>query len=429
MPTYSRVLGNQWRRRATLEDIQNRDLRQAVHHAYERVPYYHKLFKQLGLKPSDIRAVSDLEKVPILTKSIVKKNWSEFKPVNLRRIEYYERVTGGSTGTPFQYRISRHDRLLSATLLYRGWGYGTYEPGDRMVFLGGAAIGVVRKKGPLSQIEELMRNVSKLSSFDMGDANLEEYANHIKLRRPRFIRGYPSSIACLARYIEQHGISVPKVEGVFTTSEKLHPHMREKIRAVFNCEVFDNYGLNDGGVTAYECKEHSGLHVDTDRSLLEIVDGNGARIDDGEGVVLATSLHNEAMPFIRYDTGDIARISSEECSCGRHHRLLKDVTGRSVDILTTPEGTRVHGWLFLYTFWEVCKGIEEYQVVQENLETIRIRIVIDETFEDSQLEKIEQIVRDKSPGWNVQFEIVGSIDKGPSGKSKFIESRVKEGSE
>ena len=319
------------------------------------------LFKALGLLPRDIRTVEDLEKLPILTKDIIKEQWEEFKPANLSSMKYYNRATGGSTGTPMQYRISKHDRFLSGAILYRGWGYGGFELGDRMVMLAGSSLGIGTGSSLTTKIHEIARNLRKLSSFDMGEREMREYARSPQLiQAPRFIRGYASSIYFFARWLEENQISVPSPEGVFTTAEKLFPHMRETIGDVFACDVYDNYGLNDGGISAYECPEHAGLHIDTERSIMEVVDGDGLAVDSGEGQILATSLHNYAMPFIRYSTGDIGTLLDSQCVCGRGSLLLGDVVGREKEFLITPQGQHK------------CTGAALFNLIFHTLEKCRL---------------------------------------------------------
>ena len=196
--------------------------------------------------------------------------------------------------------------------------------------------------------------------------------------------------------------------------------MRNKIEDCFSCDVFDTYGLNDGGVSAYECQEHNGLHIDTERSIMEVVDNTGVQIGDGIGSILATSLNNYAMPFIRYDTGDLGHIVNRKCNCGRGSRLLKEVIGRSVDILLTPEGKSVHGWFFLYIFWRFGDGIKRYQVVQKNPENVLIKILPGINFNPTVLQEIHEIIKLRSERWNIEFEFVDEIPETSSGKYKFI---------
>ena len=419
-PTYKKLVRDQWKPYEELKRDQEKQLRHLIGFSYENVPYYRNLFKRLGLLPKDVQTVEDLEKLPILTKDIIKKHWEEFKPVNLSSMKYYDQATGGTMGTPFTYRLSKRDRFLSGALLYRGWGYGGYELGDRMVFLAGSSLGFDTKSRLATFLHETARNLKKLSSFDMGGDEMQMYSQSINSFEPRFIRGYASSIYFFTKWIEENNLAIHPPVAVFTTSDNLFPHMRTKISEVFGCEIYDGYGLNDGGVGAYECSEHAGLHIDTERSIMEVVDNEGRQIDRGEGRILATSLHNYSMPFIRYATGDDGHIIDDGCGCGRRYPLLKEIGGRTTDVLFTPEGKNIHGWFFLYIFWDYGKGIKEYQVVQETRERIVIKIVPEEGFDKSQLDNIREVVARRSPGWDIKFKCVDAIDRSHSGKYKFI---------
>jgi phenylacetate-CoA ligase len=414
------LVQNQWKSYEELKEEQEKQLRVMINFAYKNVPYYHKLFDDLELNPDDIKSVEDLEKLPILTKEIIKQNWGDFKPINLNKMKYYNDATGGSTGIPFKYRLYKFDRFLGGAMLYKGWGYGRYELGDKMVFLAGASLDVGTKSYLAKRAHEVARNIKKLSAFDMGEEEMKQYVNIINSFKPKLLRGYASSIYFFSKWIEENNIAIHQPSAVFTTAEKLYLNMREKIGDVFNCDVYDAYGLNDGGLGAYECSEHSGLHIDTERSIMEVVDKDGNQLENGEGEILATSLYNYAMPFIRYDTGDLGHIIEDVCGCGRWYKLLKELVGRSVDVLITPEGKNVHGWFFLYIFWEYCKGVKEYQVVQEKLNEIVIKIVPEEDFDEKQLDKIREIVRTRSEGWNIEFMFVDEIERTGAGKYKFI---------
>lgn len=425
-PVYRHLVKNQWRKPDEIKKEQESYLKNAIRFYYDNVPYYHRLFKSLSLMPDSISTVKDLEKLPILTRDMIKKDLDDFKPKNLRWIRNSELATGGTTGTPFKYRLSSLDRFYGGALMYRGWGYGGYELGDKMVFLGGSSLGIGTKPNIVKRVHEIGRNIRKCSAFDMGEKDMEQYVRVINEFKPRFIRGYAGSIYFLAKWISENDVKVHCPEGVFTTTEKLYPNMRKMIGDVFYCDVYDNYGLNDGGVSAYECSSHMGLHIDSERSVMEVVDENGDQLEEGEGRILATGLHNFAMPFIRYDTGDIGHIIRDVCGCGRGHGLLKEVIGRSADTMFTPEGKNVHGWFFLYIFWENCTGIKEYQVVQESIDRLEIKMVIEEGFDERQLDKIREIVRSRSEGWKIEFMLVDKIERTGAGKFKFIINKLYE---
>ncbi len=422
--TYRKLIQNQWKSYKELKDEQEKQLRLLINYSFENIPFYHKLFHDLKLSPSDIKNVEDLKKLPILKKQIIKENWEDFKPINLNKISYYEGDTGGSTGTPFKYRLGKFDRILSGALLYRGWGYGGYELGDKMVFLGGVSLNIGTEAYLVKRTHEVIRNLKKLSSFDMGEEDMREYVNIINSFRPKFIRGYASSIYFFSKWIEENNLKIHQPLTIFTTADKLYSNMRASIETVFNCEVYDGYGLNDGGISAFECSEHCGLHIDTERSIMEVVDKDGNEIESGEGNLLATSLYNYAMPFIRYDTGDVGTITDEICSCGRGHKFLKDLVGRTVDVLVTPEGKNIQGFFFDIIIGEYAKEIKQYQIIQEKLDKIVIRIVAEEDFDKKQLVRIREMIRKKSAKWNVEFKFVERIETTDAGKYKFIINKI-----
>jgi phenylacetate-CoA ligase len=267
-----------------------------------------------------------------------------------------------------------------------------------------------------------------LSSFDMGENEMREYTAIINSFKPRFIRGYASSIYFFAKWADENDIRINQPACVFTTSEKLYPHMREKISTAFQCEVLDGYGLNDGGIGANECTEHTGFHIDTERGLLEVVDEKGIQVETGEGKILATSLGNSAMSFIRYETGDMGNLLAEEdvCACGRGYRLLKEITGRSADILITPDGKHVHGWylaMLVAEFWK--DQVKEFQIVQETRTKIVFNIVPEPHFDKRVFQTIRQKMLARGFGWDFELKVVDAIDKTRAGKYRWVINRSK----
>ncbi len=424
--TYTGLVKNQWKPYAELILDQEKQLRHMVEFAYQNVPYYHELFRGLGLRPTDVKHIKDLEKLPVLTKGMVYEQWEKLKPTNLNLMKYSERFTGGSTGTRLKYRLSTRDRFMSGAILYRGWGYGGFELGDKTVFLAGTSLNVGIKPTLSQKVHELARNIRMLSSFDMGELEMRQYAAVLQSFKPRFITGYASAIDLFSRWLQSSRILDVHLDGVFTTSEKLFPHQRKNIAEAFGCEVYDTYGLNDGGVSAFECPHHTGLHIDTDRSVMEVVDDEGRQMRSGEGRILATSLHNYAMPFIRYVTGDLGRIVDEECGCGREYPLLKEVIGRSTDILVTPDGRNIHG-LFLSSVFDHCIGVKGYQIVQKNKKDIIIRIVPEDSYSEGQEAVVRQMVNARVPEWDIEFRYVDEIERTEGGKMKLIISEVDRG--
>ena len=428
--TYQHLIKNQWKSCADLRVEQEKLLRHMIQYCNDNVPFYHTLFKNLGIKADTIKTVEDLQKLPVLTKETIKENWEAFKPVPLSGIKYHSATTGGSTGVPLTYRVSKFDRFLSGALLYRGWGYCGYELGDKMVILGGSSLDVGSKTKMITFIHETARNFKKLSSLDLGEKEMRNYAEVLNAFQPKFIRGYASSIYFYAQWLEKNSVVVPSPHAVFTTADKLYPHMRETIGRVFECEVFDGYGLNDGGISAYECPEHCGLHIDTERSVMEVVDPKGHQIENGEGRILATSLHNYAMPFIRYDTGDLGSITDRQCSCGRQSPLIENIIGREKEFLIAPNGQRVYGADLIFLIFveskmpEIGNKIKEFQIIQSEPRIITILLVCDEVLPDFALDNMRAALQKRYNGWEIEFQFVDAIDRTRAGKYKFIINEI-----
>jgi phenylacetate-CoA ligase len=296
-----------------------------------------------------------------------------------------------------------------------------YELGDRMVFLSGIALGMNYKNKIVKKFHETTRNIKKLSSYYMDEESLNQYTEVINRFKPKFIRGLPASVFMYAQWLEENKRSIHSPLALFTTAEKLFPYMREKISTVFNCEVYDGYGLNDGGISTFELADHSGMRIDTERAILEVVDEDGRQIKEGTGRILATSLHNEALPFIRYDTGDIGTIKVKQDGT----QVLTEIIGRQDQMLQTPEGKFIHGTFFDILLREL-NDIKKFQVIQTDLYNLTIKMVRDENFDESQLAGMIKTIREYSEEWQVHFDFVDEIEMTEAGKYKYVINLIKE---
>ena len=417
--TYKSLLKSQWKSYKDLKCEQKKKLRKIIKFSYNNIPYYHKLFNKLKIQPNNIKRIKDLEQLPILKKETIKEKWGEFIPKKLDKIKYINRTTSGSTGSPLKYRITKFDRILHWAVMYASWGYANYKLGDKVVVLGGPSVMPSTQSKIKELVYRIFRNFVYLSSYDMEDSNIKKYVDIINNLKPKIGYGYAGAWYLLAKFIEKHNLKIYSPKAIFTSAEKLFPEMRKKIEDVLKTEVYDSYGLNDGGISAFECSEHKGLHINTERALLEVVDDNGKQLREGPGRILATSLYNYAMPFIRYDTGDLGYALDEFCPCGRGYRLLREVTGRQLEFLISPEGKKIYGGFFSHMLRDIGE-VKEFQVVQEKVDEITIRINPEENFDKRQLQFIRKAVKKRSNNWKVKFEMSDEFEKTLAGKYKFI---------
>ncbi len=347
----------------------------------ENIPYYRTLFKQLNLNVKDFNSLKDLEKIPILTKKIILENYAAFLPDGATE-KYANGSTGGSTGDPLKYRMSIEDYSKGTAILYRGFGYAGYNIGDKMAVIAGGSL-VKNETSIVSKVNKNILNFKSFSSFGMDENDLESFYFSIKKWNPPFLRGYASSLAFFANYCLKTNKKL-YFKAVFSTAEMLSAQQRQVIEKAFNTNVFNNYGLNDGGISAYEDKNHDGFIIDTERGILEIVPENtNSNTMNKKGRIIATSLFNYSFPFIRYDTGDIGTQIKQ----GEKRKKLIDLGGRITDFIVL-KGKTIGSPVLTILMGKV--DAVKYQVIQKKNGSLEIRILKGLHFQQEQEDYIKK---------------------------------------
>lgn len=420
LKNYNFVKKNEFESYENLKRYQKEKLQKLIRFSYNNVPYYSELFKNLNLKPEDIQSIEDLQKLPILTKKIIRNHQNDFIPKNLKDRKYINHSTGGSTGEPLQYRLSKEDEILGLAILYANWDYAGYGLGDKVAIIAGSSLMPSTKSKLIDSAKAFMMNYKKYSSFDLNDKYMDEIVTELNKFKPKYLRGYVSSIYLFAKHTKDKDLNIEfHPEGIFTTAEVLFDYQRELIEEVFGCKIFDQYGLNDGGVSAFECEMHKGLHLDMIRSIMEVVDENGNQLEARkEGHILATSLYNYAMPFLRYDTGDLGILSGEKCECGRELPLLKKIIGRTTDYLRFDNGSIIGTPILTVLFGKF--DIIQYQIVQMDPNTILVNIIKGKKYRDNDEAEIRDTFYKHVGEIGIKFNYVDEIKTTEAGKWKFI---------
>lgn len=418
--SYKEIIANENRGIDYLKKQQDTLLRSLIKFSVQFVPYYKGLFNQLGLTPRDIQCAKDLEKLPILTKKMIRNDPQSFLPTRNPK-PYLANTTGGSTGVPLSYRMSEDSYARGVALQYRGWGFAGYRLGDKVSIIAGSSLGGAPQSFK-EKVRQYLMNARHYSSFGMSEADFYYYFSHMQRWQPQFLRGYASSLYLLAHYMEEKNLRLNyHLKGIFSTSEVLTSGQRLVIEKNFDTRVFDNYGLNDGGVSAYECREHNGMHLDLERAFMETVDDDGKQVTNRLGRILATDLYNYAMPFIRYDTGDLGVISDGKCPCGCERPLLKGVYGRTTDYL------KLNGKLIgspILTLLMSKVDVEHYQIVQRSPNELDLKIVRGKNFSEKDEKYIINSLEKHVGVLKVNFVDVRLPAKNQLHKHKFIINEV-----
>ncbi|MBR4390576.1 MAG: phenylacetate--CoA ligase family protein [Bacteroidales bacterium] len=444
---YGSEITRQWRKLRCSEfrpyqeilEFQNEKLRKLIKHCYVSVPYYHKLFDSLGIRPDDIQNKEDLCKLPVLTKQIIRDNYSDMFSTAVNPKRFRKSSTGGSTGTPLQFCMDSHEWSFQRASSLRAWeSYGLHL-GDKIFSFGGNSIAQKKDALSLKNIYDrvIMRNY-KFNSSEVDENSLMCHLESFKRIKPSAVRGYGSSLAIFARFIKGTGYKPSGIKVVLTTGEVLMPNYRKELEDVFAAPVFDAYGAGDGGIVSHECDCHNGLHITEELCIIEITDKEGKNLPDGEmGFVTSTDLENYAFPFIRYHVGDMSYIKKEACTCGRHTRQFGEVMGRAGKLLYNKQGVPLSPTMLpimLYPNLDYhsienqieYNKIDRFQIRQDKQGDIHILLKMKDGLSDIPIrDSIIENYQKHFVGSKVELTIVDEIPLLASGKEDYCVSEYK----
>ena len=335
--------------------------------------------------------------IPLMTKDDI----NEFNPI-IKKNAHQWPVTGGSTGQPFRYALSKDSakRLWPVHwMLHAEFGLVPYASMLRLTGVG--------KQSWQEKFYYKLSNFHAFDAYSMSEVTMREMYELIQRKHIKFIYGFSSAVNQFLHYLKDNNLFV-SLKGIVTTSDNRIMENYTLAHQYCNCDVFDQYGARDGNVSAFECHCHSGLHVMHENSLVEIVNGE----------IVTTDIHNTACAFIRYKNGDLAEgeeLIKEKCQCGRTLFRLKGIDGRTAQCLEGKDGTIISAVIFNRLFRKE-EYIKRYQVV-EKINCIEINVhVDDENDKKSVVKKFSLMLNDKLKK-EVVFEFNMPIRKLANGKS------------
>lgn len=297
-------------------------------------PFYKKRFEESHLKPSDINSLSDLQKIPFTTKQDLRDNY----PFGLAAVPMDEVVrlhsSSGTTGTPTVILHTQKDldewanavaRCLYMVGLRRGdvfqnsSGYGMFTGGLGFQY-GAERLGMLTVPAAAGNTKRQIKFIT-----DFGTTALH---------------AIPSYASRLYEVMQEMGIDPQRDTKLRTLVIGAEPHseeQRRKIERMLGVKAYNSFGMSEmcGPGVAFECPEQNGMHIWEDYYIVEIVDPVTLEpVPEGEvGELVLTTINREAMPLLRYRTRDLTRILPGECPCGRYHKRLDRMKGRSDDMM------------------------------------------------------------------------------------------------
>ena len=374
--------------RRDLEELQLKRLKQTVREAYKNIPFYKDYFSKLNLRPADITSLKDIRKLPFTSREDLRENY----PFGMLAVSKEQVVrlhtSSGTTGKPKAIFFSRKDvdraaELIARCLIMTGvknddvlqnmMTYGLFT-GALVMHYGAEKVGVlVIPAGP----GNTKRQIALMQDFKTTTLHLT-----------------PSYALYLASVMHNEGLDPQKdffLRRAYLGSEPYSEETRKKIEKFFHIDVFNSYGLSEmnGPGVAFECGEKNGMHLWEDNFIMEIINPDtGEKLPDGEkGELVLTTLYREAMPILRYRTRDITMIIPDKCKCGRTHRRISRIIGRTDDMIIV-RGVNI----FPQQIERVLMGIkavaQNYQIVLESYDQMTVKVEIAKELFDGRVEHL-----------------------------------------
>lgn len=413
--------------RGKLIEHQDRNLRKIVKYAYDYVPFYHQKFKERGMRPSDIRTVKDLCKLPIIRKDEIRRDLSRIVSKRFDMNSLQMLSTSGSTGRPLRVFVSEEeDDFRKAKHLTANIFCGQ-KPRDRYV--------TITSPSHFGEVPRLLRVIGVydrtfVSVFDDVDTQIST----IEKIEPKILAGYSSSLLLLAKEVKKRGIETIKPRFVLGGAELIDDFSRQFIEEVFDAPLYDQYAIVELDRMAWQCPAKSQYHIDADAIIVQFLDEKGEEVSAGEkGEIVCTSLFNYAMPFIRYAVDDIGIPSDEECPCGITLPLMKVIEGRKDSLLLLPDGRLLSPRTFTIAMnmFKLSRDIDQFRVIQRKTDLFEVHIkkkneAIDEkTMENELVKHLKKMFNMNRDDVTFEIEFDNDIPFDKSGKFSAVVSELK----
>ena len=401
-----------------LEEIQKLKYEKFVAFALNKAPFYKKFYQKIN-SPTKIE---NIKLLPILTKELLRKNCDEIYTIPKSKAILSK--TGGTTGVALEVRFTKKDvEERFAMLDHFRKNYG-YKLGEKTAWFSGKTLLNEKdiEKNRFWKSDYLFK-VRYFSTFHISEHTAKYYLESLILFKPKYIIGFPSSLVELARMGKKLNIDFPiKINAIFGTAETITEQLKYELETYFKTRVLNQYASSEGAPFIVECP-FGNLHLELQSGVFEVLDENNTPTKKGRLIVTSFSTHGT--PLIRYDIGDEIELSEATCSCGNNNPLVKEILGRSNDYLISPDFGKINLGNVSNTLKNVS-GIIKMQVIQEKINSIEIKICIDQNQYSLNDEKIFlQNWRERMGNQqNITISVVSEISNEKSGKFKMVINKL-----
>ena len=391
-----------------------------VKHHYDNNNFYNNLCKS-GIE-------LEWDSLPVIKKSDFQRPLKEIFSNGYNRKNTYVSNTSGSSGVPMFFAKSKHSHSLTWEIIKQRYRIlGLKDNSLQARFYG---IPLNKASYFLEKLKDKVLNRYRFVIFDMSEKKLIKVLDKFKKEKFEYIYGYTNSLILFARFLIRKNIILKKeccntLKICITTSEQCTEEDKLILERAFGIPIINEYGASEIGLIAIN--DNLGKWIISNELIhIEIVDDNYKAVPDGSiGNILLTTLHNRAMPFIRYEVGDIGSIKRNN-NC-KYDELLT-LNGRLNDLAKLPSGKSVPGFTLYYVSRSILEKsgiLKEYVIKQISLNEFLFEVVTDQPLDEKVIELIKNTMYEYlEPGINIIIKRVEFIDRQSSGKLKHFQSLI-----
>ena len=380
--------------RESLQELQLKKLTKVLDRVYHKVPFYRKTFDTNKVRPETIKNLRDLQRLPFTTTEDLRAGYPYgFLVSSLSHLVRLHTSTG-TTGKPKAVLFSQRDINQATELIARSMRMTGAEPDD--VFQNMMSYGLLT--GGL--IFHYGAERAGLLVIPGGAGNTERQIELMRDFKTTIVHLTPSYALYLAEVMERMGLSSRddfNLRIAYLGAEPYSEATKSKIEEIFSLDAYDSYGLSEmnGPGVAFECKEKCGMHLWEDNFIMEVIDPETLEIlrEGEEGELVLSTIDREAMPILRYRTGDLTRIYPDPCRCGRVHRRISRIKGR-VDDMFVLRGVNIFPSEVERILMSLPEVERNYQILldrEEGLDNMRVRVEIKKRFFRGSLQDLERL--------------------------------------
>ncbi len=360
---------SQWWPPEQLQAQQLKQFESVFRHAVTTVPYYRERFSGFA----DVSTWDAYRRLPLSSRRDVQDAGSAMHSDAPPAAHGSVRSTGssGSMGRPLLTRSTGWTQMLWNAFLLRDHLWHRRDLSGKL-----AAIRSKTGEGRLDQWGDATLPFVTGPSVVRGlSADLDEQLQWLVREDPDYLISFATNIQALARRSRELGLHLPRLREVRTYGEMLRPDARADVREIWGVEIVDSYSSEELGYIALQCPECESYHVQAENLIVEVLDESGEPCRPGEtGQIVVSTLHNFAMPLLRYANGDYAEVGAP-CRCGRGLPRLSRIVGRQRNMVVRPDGVR-HWPSFPSEKWRDVAPIVQIQLVQDAIDHIEARLVL-----------------------------------------------------